>query len=319
MISNRGALGERWRIGKIASMRSSCQNWGHVVLLGLVICVLSGCQLNPYIRHVHEDEHLVVRLEDHTGGPFPENPMPFDHPVALPEEQWERVLRAIQIHQERGGNPAFRKDSGRSEKEQVPLFTDEDISFLTPVVAQAFGQARSTEWVTFVMWHHLGSYEWLNRAITAQSMTSGGFYVANHRLHLYLINIRSPITSTAIKEQIWENPFYATDATNYQIESNATQTVTKHPQQGLRGKINPLINEVTLEMGRIFDVQEGWRQRQSLEGKSLATPARDEPEVTKKFRELLILQQQGLITQEDYDEMKKTLLEEFVDKPHGGK
>ncbi|MDH5428668.1 MAG: hypothetical protein OEZ57_02975 [Nitrospirota bacterium] len=297
-------------------MRLFSQKWGHVIFLGLVVCVLSGCQLTPYIRGVHEDEHLLVRLEDHTGGPFPENPMRFDHPVVRSEEQWERVLRTIQIREESGGNPAFKEDSAKPGKASEALFTDEEISFLTPVAAQAFARARSNEWVTFVIRHPLGSYEWLNKTIMAQSMTSGGFYVANQKLHLYLTNIRSPITSTIIGENIWDNPFYITDAMYYQVEDTATQTVKQHPQQGLRGKINPSINEVTLEMARSLEAHEDGSQSQPAEGEFPDIHSRTKPAIAKKLRDLLILRQDGLITQEDYDGIKRTLLEQFIDETH---
>jgi hypothetical protein len=267
---------------------------------------------------VHEDDHLLVRLEDHTGGPFPENPTQFDHPFALSEDQWGRILRAIQIQREPGGDPAYRlaNETERSGKKLDSLFNEQEVLLLQKYVAQAFTQARSSEWVTFVIRHPLGSYQWLNRKITAQSISSGGFYVANQTLHLYLTNIRAPITLTAIGEQIWDNPFYATDATFYQVESNAIQIVKKHPQKGLRGKINPSIYEVKLDMPHILEAHEGGRQSQPSDGEFSSVHSTHETEVAKKLRDLLNLQQDGLITQEDYDVMKRKLLEQFVDESH---
>jgi hypothetical protein len=86
--------------------------------------------------------------------------------------------------------------------------------------------------------------------------------VANQTLHLYLSNIRAPITLTAIGEQIWVNPFYSTDATFYQVASNDIQTVKKLSQKGLQRKIKPSIYEVTLERQHILEPHEGRRQRQ---------------------------------------------------------
>ncbi len=97
-------------------MRSYSQILGNVVFLVLVVYFLAGCQLTPYIRPVHENDRLLVRLEDHTWGPFPENPMQFDHPIALSEDQWSQILRSIQIQREAGGDPAY----GLGTKSEMP-------------------------------------------------------------------------------------------------------------------------------------------------------------------------------------------------------
>jgi len=309
-----------WKVDKNPAMRTYKQIWGDVVLLALVVSLFSGCQLTPYIRDVHEDGHLIVQLEDHTGGPFPENPMPFDHPVELSEDQWGQILRAIQIQREPGGDPAYgiEKVAEEAKQNMESLFIEHEVHSLQKYIAQAFARARSSEWITFVLRHPLGSYEWFNKTITAQSMTSGGFYVANHRLHLYLTNIRVPITSTAMADHIWDNPFYTTDATYYQVKDTATQTVQKHPQEGLRGKVNPSINEVILELAPLLEGQKWERQDQPGNGKLPAIHSRPDPELTQTLRDLLILQQEGLITQKDYDDMKRTLLKKFMDESHKG-
>ncbi len=204
----------------------------------------------------------------------------------------------------------------KCQKKMDSLFTELEVLSLQKYVAQAFAQARSSEWVTFVIRHPLGSYQWLNKTISAQSLSSGGFYVANHILHLYLTNIRAPITSTAIGEQIWDNPFYVADADFFQVQSNAIQTVKKLPQQGLRGKINPSIYEVALNMQKILEPNGGKEQRVLTEEKSMAS---HEAAVAKKLRNLLILKQDGLITQKDYDIMKRKVLEQVIDEPHQAK
>jgi len=299
-------------------MRLYSQIWGNVVFLVLVVFFLAGCQLTPYIRPVHENEYLLVRLEDHTGGPFPENPMQFDHPVALSEDQWGQMLRAIQIHRESGGDPAygFEVESEKSGEKVDSLFTEQEVLSLQKYVAQAFAQARSSEWVMFVIRHPIGSYQWLNKTISAQSISSGGFYVANHILHLYLTNIRAPITSTAIGEQLWDNPFYVADAAFYQVQSNAIQTVKKLPQKGLRGKINPSIYDVALNMQEILEPQKEEKQKVLEKDKSMPS---HESSVAKKLRDLLILKQDGLITEEDYDVMKRKVLEQFIDESPAAK
>ena len=309
-------LRQGWRIDRNSIRRSHGQKWSHVVLLGLVVCVLSSCQLTPYIRHVHEDDHLLVRLEDHTGGPFPENPTQFDHPIKLSEDQWGRMLRMIQIQREPGGDPAYRLANATKRSGKTPdlLFNEQEVLLLQKYVAQAFTQARSSEWVTFVVRHPLGSYRWLNKSIIAQSISSGGFFVADNALHGYLANIRAPVTLTTIAEHILANPFYVTDATFYQVENTTMQTVKKRPQKGLQGEINPSIYEVTLDMPRIFETQEGERQSQPTEDEFSSASSTHETEVAKKMRHLLKLQQEGLITDEDYSVMKRKLLDQFIDE-----
>lgn len=304
-----------WKADKNPAMQTYNQTWGNVVLLALVVCFLSGCQVTPYIRDVHEDERLMVRLEDHTGGPFPANPMQFDHPVELSEDQWGRTLRSIQIQREAGGDPAYGtgKELGESRKEQEALFSEHEIRRLQQYVAQAFAQARDSEWVTFVIRHPLGAYQWLKKTITAQSISSGGIYMADHTLHMYLANIRTPMTLPAIGDHIRDNPFSVTDAPFYQVNNTAIQTVKKLPQEGLRGTINPSIYEVTLDMAHIFQATEGMTPNSTSDGEPLRQPLRDEPRVAKKLRQLLKLQQDGLLTEEEYGVMKRKLLDQFID------
>lgn len=302
-----------WRIYGMPSKQALFQKLVQPLILPLFLLFLTGCQISPYIRHLHEDDHLLVRLEDHTGGPFPENPTQFDHPITLSEAQWGQLLRAIQIQRQPGGDPVYglEKESEKPEKKLDSLFTEAEVLSLQKYVAQAFAQARSSEWVTFVIRHPLGSYQWLNKTITVQSMSSGGFYVSNHILQLYLTNIRTPITSTAIGELIWDNPFYVSDAAFYQVQSNAIQTVKKLPQKGLRGKINPSIYELALNMQKILEPNKGKKQNVLAEEKAMPS---HESSVAKKLRDLLILKQNGLITEENYNVMKRKVLEQFIDE-----
>lgn len=290
------------------------RKWWEAVFLSLVF--FSGCQVSPYIRPIHENDHLLVRLEDHTGGPFPENPTAFDHPVVLSEDQWGQILRAIQIQREPGGDPAYGEEETlqKGEGEMEALFTAEERHSLQPYLAQAFARARPSEWVTFVIRHPLGTYHWLNKTIQAHSISSGGMYVVNHMLHLYLTNIRAPLTSTVMEEQIWHNPFSVSDAAFYHVKKTKLQMVKRLSQHGLRGKINPSIYDVALDMRKILGQETKGKPRALEEQPRFLSSQEETSGMSQKLRELLKMKQEGLITQEDYDAMKKKILDQFVNE-----
>ena len=105
------------------------------------------------------------------------------HPISLTPEQVAAVLGGVRIEEPIAfvrGDILQRNPVPRVH----PAFTDDDIAFFAPLLAQALSKATPEEVITF--------YETRDLSATRREVTSGGLFVQGDELHLILANYRSP-------------------------------------------------------------------------------------------------------------------------------
>jgi hypothetical protein len=104
------------------------------------------------------------------------------HPISLTPEQVAAVLGGVRIEEPIAfvrGDILQRNPVPRIH----PAFTDDDITFFAPLLAQALSKATPEEVITF--------YETRDLSATRREVTSGGLFVQSDELHLILANYQS--------------------------------------------------------------------------------------------------------------------------------
>jgi hypothetical protein len=142
-----------------------------------VCALLAGCAipLVPY-RTVYEDPVNYVRLEvdDSVLPEWP--PGAHAHPKAMRAEDLARILGSISVKEHR----IWLQKWFQGEAPLVPAFSPEELTLLSPQIAEAFTLARPDERVTF--------YLSQPRTSVKRVITTGGVYVQGAELHFILGN-----------------------------------------------------------------------------------------------------------------------------------
>lgn len=102
------------------------------------------------------------------------------HPISLTPEQVAAVLGGVKIMEPLAKLPIY---DDTSVPRVHPAFTDKEIAFFAPLLAQALGKAMPEEVVTF--------YQTRDVSVLTREVTSGGLFVRDDELHLILANYRS--------------------------------------------------------------------------------------------------------------------------------
>ena len=92
------------------------------------------------------------------------------HPISLTKEQVAAVLGGVRIEE----HLAF------AQSDIVPAFTEKDIAFFAPLLAQALSKATPEEIVTFYATRYVSA--------TRREVMSGGVFVQGDAMHLILAN-----------------------------------------------------------------------------------------------------------------------------------
>ena len=150
-----------------------------LVLLASVSAVLVGaCGPSQFATvTIYETPARYVRLEfDRTVKKGAEH----SHPISLTPEQVAAVLGGVKIMEPLAKFPIY---DDTSVPRVHPAFTDKEIAFFAPLLAQALGKAMPEEVVTF--------YQTRDLSALSREVTSGGLFVQGDELHLVLANYRS--------------------------------------------------------------------------------------------------------------------------------
>lgn len=151
-------------------------------LLSCVVLLCTACAGPSFIsRPVHNDPSRLVRLDTHAD-PDKAAELHYNHPADWSEVELREILSRLLV-QERVGLL-------EQKPPPQPLFTADEAGALAPRLRQAFQMARPSEWIVFAVTHQAGS---------EQEATSGGFFIADRRLHVLVANYREPASPEASK------------------------------------------------------------------------------------------------------------------------
>jgi len=264
-------------------------------------------------RLAHEEQERFVRLEARADDPRQEGAARFAHPILLSSAEWGRILAGIRIQ--------LRKDSVLFTRDMEPpteAFAPDEIVYLGRTLSETFARARPDEWVVFGMSRVLPS--------GLNEITTGGWFAEGTRLHLLLANYRHSVTRPAVRERLWKEPLRALAAPFYDVVQDGRQIVVQEKGMfsGLLRNTGP---EIVIEYQALLNAGRNAIPPTALPAPpSAASPpgaAVDKPSpapeaahipvatVEEHLRTLKRLRELDLITEEEYRQKKKAILDRF--------
>lgn len=275
-----------------------------VLLPACMMALLAeGCQTPappaPIACGACEGQDRIIRLQpvSHQDG----QPA-FTHPFLLSPEDWKVILKSIHVQSLKQGLLLFTT-KGPVE----PAFTDDEIEYLSATLSRVFGQARPDERVVFALSRH--------PSVDLTEVTSGGWFVRGPSLHLVLANYRYAVTMPTVVEVIWRDPLWTKAGPFYDLVPGDQQTVA---EEG--GSIRQLFSSlpvlsIAYKPLLLGEPPASPAAQKTVAGSELsprpvnASPPR--PSLEERLQTLKRLRDQGLITDEEYRDKKKQLLDRF--------
>jgi hypothetical protein len=159
----------------------------------LLVCVLtSGCASAPRPKlTIHDGPRGTVHLEQ-----IPDTSFQATHPIMLEPDTVARVLRGIQVRDDRTTLQAFLA----SRPESVRAFSDEDAEFLAPFISSALAKASPDQRIGFRITQVIPPPESKiggpgppepSQSPAPGEITSGILFAYGHSLQIHLMQFRS--------------------------------------------------------------------------------------------------------------------------------
>src|SRR5438046_9591455 len=115
----------------------------------VLVGALAGCTLSaPPSRVLYQQERTLVLLETDPSAGGMDAAGWNTHPAVLKPAQLATVLRGVRIRSAQGLLGSMLSLSPPSE----PVFADDDLALLTPILANGLSQAGGAERVGFTLW-----------------------------------------------------------------------------------------------------------------------------------------------------------------------
>jgi hypothetical protein len=248
---------------------------------------------------VQEDPNHFIRIEGRYGDARRERSTRFEHPLTMTPAEWQRVLRSVQVQSRKD---TFLFTTAKNPPEAA--FSPEQIVYLSEGLSKAFGGAHPDEFVVF------GFSE--TRVPPLAEITTGGWFVEGQRLHLVLANYRHSVSMMRIRDQLWKDPLHSDTSPSYDIVPGPNQTIGR--EKGLVGLLSAEAPELLIDFKTLLGAKPLPSPALSPAGSRKdvpAPPSPDEPSLEERLRVLKNLRDQGLITDEEYRQKKKQLLDRF--------
>ncbi|HZC81724.1 MAG TPA: SHOCT domain-containing protein [Nitrospiraceae bacterium] len=251
---------------------------------------------------LQEKMERFVRVEARSEDPRWDGVARFSHPLHLSPAEWTRLLSSIRIQS--------RKDSVYFTLAMDPpteAFAPEEIGYLSHTLSDIFAKAAPDEWVSFGMSRVLPS--------GVNEITTGGLFVTGPRLHLILANYRHSVSKSAVREQLRTAPLRTQAAPFYEVVEGEHQTVVRDA-----GLFQRLLRSAGPEI--VIEYEALLAARPIVGAPSLAPtlpPVASPTEssrlpvatIEERLQDLKRLRDQGLITEEEYRQKKKEVLDRF--------
>lgn len=271
------------------------------LVLALTLSVLSpSCAtVTQAPLSVQEDPNHFIRIEGRYGDERRGAPTRFEHPLTLTAAEWERVLASIQVQSRKD---TFLFTTAKNPPE--PAFSAEQSAYLSQGLRKAFSRAHPDEFVVF------GFSETRSPQLT--EITTGGWFVEGERLHLILANYRHSVSMRNIRNQLWQDPLHSNTSPSYEMVPGPYQTLGR--EKGLVGLLSAEAPELLINYKALLEAKPIPPTTLSPAGSPMTVPAPAtpvEPSIEERLRALKKLRDQALITEEEYRDKKKQLLDRF--------
>ena len=253
-----------------------------VVLVGITMW---GCGPKTVTTLIHKDSLFELQLQRTVGKDQKPVDAGYQHPLSLSPEEMNRLLKSIQIRYRPG---IFQLLFSEPHPETVQAFSDEEIQHMSTGISKALATATAADRINFKLKHP--------RGIFTPSLTTGVIYVKEDRWVIILGNYHyaSPAGADNRYEQLTD-PLDSQDGQTVAIIPGVFQEPFQTERRSLKNR------------GVSIDYKALLASHPEQPTQTPDIP----PGLEEKLNTLKRLRDQGLITEEDYQEKKKELLKEF--------
>jgi len=267
----------------------------------LTLCIFSqSCvAVTQAPLSVEEDPERFIRIEGRYGDEHRVGSSSFEHPLTLTAAEWERLLSSIQVQSHKD---TFLFTTAKNPPE--PAFSPEQLMYLSRGLQKAFSRAHPDEFLVF------GFSQIRSPQLT--EITTGGWFIEGQRLHLILANYRHSVSMKNIRDELWQDPLHSNSSSSYQIVPGPNQTLGR--EKGLAGLLSTDAPELLIDYKALLEMKPSPPAILSPVGSPIVAPSpapRVEPSLEERLRVLKKLREQGLITEDEYRDKKKQLLDRF--------
>jgi len=273
-----------------------------LIIIALIPVAAFGCATpHTLTRTVLDDSYNVVRLEAWLDDSKKPVDLGFEHPAGIGEAEMARILESVRIVQPPS---ALSRLILKSKAEAEPAFTSEEAKAFAKPLAAALRTAASNERVVFFLHHQ--------RSVYKGTTSSGIAFVKDKRLNIILGRYLMGNQPGYPDIPIGGNPFPTTADQDFYIVPGPFQTVQDgkeapggrefvSPQRWLSIDYASLLNPPAPTAAPALPATEP--------AKTEPTPVA--PTLEEKLKTLKKLHDDGLITDEEYDEKRRDVLKSF--------
>jgi hypothetical protein len=272
----------------IQSMTSSSLAWP---LLALFLLNM-GCSSPAVISKVlYQDVNSLIRLDV----TYRAGEQEHSHPAILTPAEVTVVLQAIEVEQ--ASSFPFGRSGGSDHRAKQAL-TNEQIQMLAPLISQALSRATPLEEVVFY-WHT--PYKGRIREIT-----SGSVYLQANEVHLVFANYRQHSTGEAEAKRVKADPRVVLDEPWYDLTPGVFGRVENMKEWS--DFIGPHPTHLVLAMPSHIHAIKHEQETTHYENEMSRS---DERSLLDKLEFLRELHEKGLLSEEEFQEEKKEVLEDL--------
>jgi len=265
--------------------------------LALLFFSLAACASQADLRPViHQGRDLLVVLDKEEVQDFP---VPYEHPINISPKRLQWVLEALRIQPQ----PGFLKSLFAGESEKRPLFDAEKATLMSRSLSQALARAKPSEHIVFY-----DTQPKPNKA-NINLITSGFFLLKGGRLHLHLEHYRVPLRKGRSLSRVGRGLSIA-DKSKFTFALMKGDHIRQRHFKGVLGL------EQTDPHWLMIDYAAFSSAMINNSSSSLSLPESrksnlKQPSLEEKLRTLKHLWEEKLISEEEYIEKRKAVLEDF--------
>jgi hypothetical protein len=276
--------------------------------IGVVLCSLAaGCVTGRTVsKTILEDNYNSVSLETWLDASKQPIPLHFDHPAEINDADMKRILESIRIVEPPG---MLSKLILNSKETPEPAFIPAEAAFLAKPLATALRTAKPDERVVFFLHHQ--------RSIYKGTTSSGVVFVKDKRFNIILGRYRMGNQPGHPDIPTGGNPFTGTNDQDFYISPGPFQSLVEG-DKAPGGQENVSSNRwLSIDYASLLNAPPQTAAPQPAAPTTQPTkvepaPAAPPPSTLEdKLKTLNKLKEEGLITDEEYNEKKKELLKSF--------
>lgn len=273
------------------------------IVVPLLCALATGCVTNRTLsKTIMEDDYNSVSLQTWLDASKEPIPLHFDQPVEITDADMKRILESIQVVVPPGFLSALILKT-KAEPEQA--FIPSEAGFLAKPLSTALRDAKSDERVVFFLHHQ--------RSVYKGTTSSGVAFVKDKHLNILLGRYQmgnqpgQPDIPTA------GNPFTVTKDQDFYLTAGPFQTLVEEESKAPGGQENVFPKRwLSIDYASLLNPPPQTASPPTEPGKVEPAPVAPLPfTLEDKLKTLNKLKEEGLITDEEYNEKKKELLKEF--------